>query len=531
MQNARPIRRALISVSDKTGIVEFAQALASKGVELLSTGGTASLLADKGLQVTEVSDYTGFPEMMDGRVKTLHPKVHGGILGRREKDEQIMQQHGIAPIDMVIVNLYPFAETVAKDGCTLEDAIENIDIGGPTMVRSAAKNNKDVAIVVNASDYTRIIAEMENNANSLTQETRFDLAIAAFEHTAAYDGMIANYFGTMVPSYGEDKEGDAESQFPRTFNMQFEKKQDMRYGENAHQDAAFYVESGNLAASVATAKQLQGKALSFNNIADTDSALSCVKEFDEPACVIMKHANPCGVALGTDITEAYERAFSTDATSAFGGIIAFNRELDANTAQAIISKQFVEVIIAPSVTDEASQIVATKKNVRLLACGEWDTAKGTGYDMKRVNGGLLLQERDNDVVVEDELKVVTERQPTEQEMHDALFCWKVAKYVKSNAIVYAKNDMTVGVGAGQMSRVFSAQIAGWKAEQEGLEVAGSVLASDAFFPFRDGVDSAAEAGITCVIQPGGSIRDQEVIDAANEHNIAMIFTGMRHFRH
>jgi len=531
MQNARPIRRALISVSDKTGIVEFAEALAQKGVELLSTGGTARLLAERGLQVTEVSDYTGFPEMMDGRVKTLHPKVHGGILGRRGKDDAIMNEHGIKPIDMVVVNLYPFAETVANKDCSLADAIENIDIGGPTMVRSAAKNNKDVAIVVNAKDYSRVIAEMAENENSLTQETRFDLAVAAFEHTAAYDGMIANYFGTMVPSYGEDKEGDAESQFPRTFNMQFAKKQDMRYGENSHQKAAFYVEEGILAPSVATAKQIQGKALSYNNIADTDSALSCVKEFDEPACVIMKHANPCGVAIGADITEAYERAFTTDSTSAFGGIIAFNRELDAKTAQSIISKQFVEVIIAPSVSDEAVKVISAKKNLRLLACGQWSVAKGVGYDMKRVNGGLLVQERDNDVVVEKDLKVVTKRQPTEQELHDALFCWKVAKYVKSNAIVYAKNDMTIGVGAGQMSRVFSAQIAGWKAEQEGLEVAGSVLASDAFFPFRDGVDSAAKVGVTCVIQPGGSIRDQEVIDAANEHNIAMIFTGMRHFRH
>ncbi|PNH97353.1 bifunctional phosphoribosylaminoimidazolecarboxamide formyltransferase/IMP cyclohydrolase [Vibrio diazotrophicus] len=530
MSNARPIRRALISVSDKTGIVEFAQALAQRGVDILSTGGTARLLAEKGIAVTEVSDYTGFPEMMDGRVKTLHPKVHGGILGRRGQDDETMATHGINPIDMVVVNLYPFAETVAKEGCTLEDAVENIDIGGPTMVRSAAKNHKDVTIVVNASDYDRVIAEMDANEKSLTLTTRFDLAIAAFEHTAAYDGMIANYFGTMVPSYGENKEGDEESKFPRTFNMQFEKKQDMRYGENSHQAAAFYVEANPQEASVSTAKQIQGKALSYNNIADTDAALECVKEFAEPACVIVKHANPCGVALGKDILEAYNRAYQTDPTSAFGGIIAFNQELDAETASAIVERQFVEVIIAPKVSAEAIEVVAAKKNVRLLECGEWST-KTTGFDVKRVNGGLLVQDRDQGMVSLDDLKVVSKRQPTEEELKDALFCWKVAKYVKSNAIVYAKGDMTIGVGAGQMSRVYSAKIAGIKAADEGLEVAGSVMASDAFFPFRDGIDAAAEAGIKCVIQPGGSMRDDEVIAAADEHGMAMIFTGMRHFRH
>lgn len=530
MSNARPIRRALISVSDKTGIVEFAQALAERNVEILSTGGTARLLAEQGLTVTEVSDYTGFPEMMDGRVKTLHPKVHGGVLGRRGQDDAIMAEHGINPIDMVVVNLYPFAETVAKEGCTLADAVENIDIGGPTMVRSAAKNHKDVTIVVNAHDYDRVIAEMDANEASLTLETRFDLAIAAFEHTASYDGMIANYFGTMVPSYGDNKEGDEESKFPRTFNQQFIKKQDMRYGENSHQDAAFYVEANPEEASVSTARQIQGKALSYNNIADTDAALECVKEFDAPACVIVKHANPCGVALGDNILEAYERAFKTDPTSAFGGIIAFNRELDATTAQAIVERQFVEVIIAPSVSAEAIEVVAAKKNVRLLECGEW-TTKTTGFDVKRVNGGLLVQDRDQGMVSLDDLRVVTKRQPTEEELKDALFCWKVAKYVKSNAIVYAKGDMTIGVGAGQMSRVYSAKIAGIKAADEGLEVAGSVMASDAFFPFRDGIDAAAEAGIKCVIQPGGSMRDQEVIDAADEHGMAMIFTGMRHFNH
>ncbi|KYN85448.1 bifunctional phosphoribosylaminoimidazolecarboxamide formyltransferase/inosine monophosphate cyclohydrolase [Vibrio cidicii] len=530
MNNARPIRRALISVSDKTGIVEFAQALAQRGVDILSTGGTARLLAEKGIAVTEVSDYTGFPEMMDGRVKTLHPKVHGGVLGRRGQDDDVMAKHGIKPIDIVVVNLYPFAQTVAKQGCTLADAVENIDIGGPTMVRSAAKNHKDVSIVVNAHDYDRVIAEMDANDNSLTLETRFDLAIAAFEHTAAYDGMIANYFGTMVASYGENKEGDEESKFPRTFNQQFIKKQDMRYGENSHQAAAFYVEANPEEASVATARQIQGKALSYNNIADTDAALECVKEFSEPACVIVKHANPCGVALGKDILEAYNRAYQTDPTSAFGGIIAFNQELDAETASAIVERQFVEVIIAPSVSAEAIEVVAAKKNVRLLECGEWST-KTTGFDVKRVNGGLLVQDRDQGMVGFDDLKVVSKRQPTEEELKDALFCWKVAKYVKSNAIVYAKGDMTIGVGAGQMSRVYSAKIAGIKAADEGLEVAGSVMASDAFFPFRDGIDAAAEAGIKCVIQPGGSMRDDEVIAAADEHGMAMIFTGMRHFRH
>ncbi|ENM0969226.1 bifunctional phosphoribosylaminoimidazolecarboxamide formyltransferase/IMP cyclohydrolase [Vibrio parahaemolyticus] len=530
MNNARPIRRALISVSDKTGIVEFAQALAERGVDILSTGGTARLLAEQGIAVTEVSDYTGFPEMMDGRVKTLHPKVHGGVLGRRGQDDEVMAKHGINPIDMVVVNLYPFAETVAKDGCTLADAVENIDIGGPTMVRSAAKNHKDVTIVVNASDYDRVIAEMDANDKSLTLETRFDLAIAAFEHTAAYDGMIANYFGTMVPSYGENKEGDEESKFPRTFNQQFEKKQDMRYGENSHQAAAFYVEANPQEASVSTARQIQGKALSYNNIADTDAALECVKEFNEPACVIVKHANPCGVALGKDILEAYNRAYQTDPTSAFGGIIAFNQELDAETATAIVERQFVEVIIAPSVSAEAIEVVAAKKNVRLLECGEW-TTKTTGFDVKRVNGGLLVQDRDQGMVSLDDLKVVSKRQPTEEELKDALFCWKVAKYVKSNAIVYSKSDMTIGVGAGQMSRVYSAKIAGIKAADEGLQVEGCVMASDAFFPFRDGIDAAAEAGIKCVIQPGGSMRDDEVIAAADEHGMAMIFTGMRHFRH
>ncbi|MCE0555652.1 bifunctional phosphoribosylaminoimidazolecarboxamide formyltransferase/IMP cyclohydrolase [Motilimonas sp. E26] len=530
MDIARPIKRALISVSDKTGIVDFARELAEKGVEILSTGGTFKLLADNGIKVIEASDYTGHPEIMDGRVKTLHPKIHGGILGRRGTDEGVMAENNIQPIDMVVVNLYPFAATVANPNCSLEDAIENIDIGGPTMVRSAAKNHKDVTIVVNASDYGRVLAELNNNDGSLTYQTRFDLAIAAFEHTAQYDGMIANYFGTKVPSYGENKEGDEESKFPRTFNQQFQKKQDMRYGENSHQAAAFYVENDIDEASVSTARQIQGKALSYNNIADTDAALECVKEFSEPACVIVKHANPCGVALGDNILDAYDRAYKTDPTSAFGGIIAFNRELDADTAEAIVSRQFVEVIIAPKISAAAEQIVAAKKNVRLLECGEWSD-KTKGFDFKRVNGGLLVQDRDQGMVSLDDLKVVTKRQPSEQELSDALFCWKVAKYVKSNAIVYAKDKWTIGVGAGQMSRVYSAKVAGIKAADENLEVAGSVMASDAFFPFRDGIDAAAEAGITCVIQPGGSMRDDEVIAAADEHGMSMVFTGMRHFRH
>lgn len=528
MENPRPIRRALISVSDKTGIVEFAQKLTEQGVEILSTGGTFRLLKENQISATEVSDYTGFPEMMDGRVKTLHPKVHGGILGRREQDDAVMNEHGISPIDMVVVNLYPFANTVANPDCKLEDAIENIDIGGPTMVRSAAKNHKDVTIVVNASDYDRVVAEMQAGEGSLTYQTRFDLAIAAFEHTSQYDGMIANYFGKMVPDYHNEKAED--SQFPRTFNTQLTKKQDLRYGENSHQKAAFYVENQVSEASVSTAQQLQGKALSYNNIADTDAALECVKEFTDPACVIVKHANPCGVAIGDDILAAYERAYKTDPTSAFGGIIAFNRELDETTATTIIERQFVEVIIAPSASEAAIAAVAKKKNVRLLVCGEW-TDPSDELEYKRVNGGLLVQDRDRGMVTLDDLKVVSKKQPTEQELKDLLFCWKVAKFVKSNAIVYAKDSMTIGVGAGQMSRVYSAKIAGIKAADENLEVAGSVMASDAFFPFRDGIDAAAKAGISAVIQPGGSMRDAEVIAAADEHDMAMVFTGMRHFRH
>jgi phosphoribosylaminoimidazolecarboxamide formyltransferase/IMP cyclohydrolase len=519
------VRRALISVSDKTGIVEFATALRDMGVELLSTGGTWRLLREQGLEVTEVADYTGFPEMMDGRVKTLHPKVHGGILARRGQDDAVMAEHGIEPIDMVVVNLYPFESTVARPDCTLEEAIENIDIGGPTMVRAAAKNHPHVNIVVNAADYEGILEEMRANGGATSRATRFDLAIKAYEHTAAYDGAIASHFGTLVPG-GSDL-------FPRTFNTQFQKAQDMRYGENPHQQAAFYVEAHPAGGSIATARQLQGKELSYNNVADTDAALECVRNFDAPACVIVKHANPCGVAVGEDIRHAYELAFATDPESAFGGIIAFNRELDPATAEAIVERQFVEVIIAPAVSDAASDIVAGKKNVRLLACGEWPPAGSEhgALDYKRVNGGLLVQERDLGMVGIGDLRVVSKVQPSEQQLQDLLFAWKVAKFVKSNAIVYAYQGQTVGIGAGQMSRVNSARIAAIKAEHAGLAVKGSVMASDAFFPFRDGIDNAGKAGIAAVIQPGGSIRDEEVIAAADEHGMAMVFTGMRHFRH
>ena len=524
MSDLKKVSRALISVSDKNGIVDFARALNALGVELLSTGGTFRLLQENNIAVTEVSDYTGFPEMMDGRVKTLHPKVHGGILGRRGTDDAVMAEHAIKPIDMVIVNLYPFAATVADPNCTLPNAIENIDIGGPTMVRSAAKNHKDVAIVVNSSDYTTVLEEMQANEGQLDYNTRYALMVKAFEHTAGYDGMIANHFGARDTDNNE-------RDFSDTFNVQYFKTQEMRYGENPHQKAAFYTEANPTEASVATAKQLQGKELSFNNIADTDAALECVKQFDEPACVIVKHANPCGVSVAVDIGTAYDLAFATDPESAFGGIIAFNRELDAKTAEAICEKQFVEVIIAPAVSADALAVVAAKKNVRLLECGSWGNQRPQDFDYKRVNGGLLIQDRDNGMITEQDLKVVSKRVPTDTEMTDMLFAWKVAKMVKSNAIIYAKNNQTIGVGAGQMSRINSARIAGIKAEHAGLEVVGAVMASDAFFPFRDGIDNAGEAGISCIIQPGGSMRDDEVIAAANEHGMAMVFTGMRHFRH
>ena len=516
----RPVRRALLSVSDKTGIVDFARALAALGIELLSTGGTHKLLAQNGIPVREVSDYTGFPEMMDGRVKTLHPKVHGGILGRRGQDDSVMDAHGIAPIDLVAVNLYPFEQTVARPDCDLATAIENIDIGGPTMVRSAAKNHRDVAIVVDASDYAGVVAELQAEGGT-TLATRFDLAVKAFEHTARYDGAIANHLGCLTT--GET------TRFPRTFSTQFRKAQEMRYGENPHQAAAFYVEHRQGEASISTARQLQGKELSYNNIADTDAALECVKQFDAPTCVIVKHANPCGVATAATLREAYEHAWTTDTESAFGGIIAFNRELDADTAELIVDRQFVEVIIAPSASAEAVAAVAAKKNVRLLVCGEWPAQPLARLDYKRVTGGLLVQ--DADLALQAELKVVSARAPTEAEMRDLLFAWKVAKFVKSNAIVYVRDNHTIGVGAGQMSRVNSARIAAIKAEHAGLDVRGAVMASDAFFPFRDGIDNAAAVGIRAVIQPGGSMRDDEVIAAANEHGMAMVFTGMRHFRH
>jgi len=517
-----PIGRALISVSDKTGITEFAQALSARGVELLSTGGTCKLLREAGLTVVEVSDHTGFPEMMDGRVKTLHPKIHGGILGRRGTDDDVMAKHEIPPIDLVVVNLYPFEATVARPDCSLEDAVENIDIGGPTMVRAAAKNHKDVTIVVSAADYPRLIEELDQHDGHTTLQTRFDLAIRAYEHTAAYDGMIANHFGCLT-------EGGSES-YPRTFNLQLHKVQEMRYGENPHQCAAFYREATQREVGISAAEQLQGKALSYNNVADTDAALECVKTFEDPACVIVKHANPCGVAVAEDLLTAYDLAFHTDTESAFGGIIAFNRELDGATAAAIVERQFVEVIIAPEVSQEAIAAVAAKENVRLLRTGQWGPPT-TARDFKRVNGGLLIQDRDDGMVARDELTVVSERQPTEEEWGDLLFAWRVAKFVKSNAIVYAAKQRTIGVGAGQMSRVNSARIAAIKAEHAGLEVRGAVMASDAFFPFRDGIDNAAERGIAAVIQPGGSMRDEEVINAANEAGMAMVFTGMRHFRH
>ena len=516
------VKRALISVSDKSGVVEFASALRDMGVALLSTGGTYRLLQEHGLEVTEVADYTGFPEMMDGRVKTLHPKVHGGILARRGQDDVVMAEHGIDAIDMVVVNLYPFEATVARPDCSLEDAIENIDIGGPTMVRAAAKNHRFVNIVVNASDYGSILAEMRDNHGATSLATRFDLAIKAYEHTAAYDGAIANYFGKQVPG-GSDN-------FSRTFNLQLHKVQEMRYGENPHQQAAFYIEANPAEAGIATARQVQGKELSYNNVADTDAALECVKNFDQPACVIVKHANPCGVAVAADIGQAYDLAFATDPESAFGGIIAFNRELDAATAAAIVERQFVEVIIAPSVSDEAVAAVAEKKNVRLLVCGEW-SVPGAALDYKRVNGGLLVQDRDLGMITASDLEVVSKLQPSEQQLSDLLFAWKVAKFVKSNAIIFANKGQTVGVGAGQMSRINSARIAAIKAEHAGLAVKGSVMASDAFFPIRDGIDNAGKAGVAAVIQPGGSIRDEEVIAAADEHGMAMVFTKMRHFRH
>jgi phosphoribosylaminoimidazolecarboxamide formyltransferase / IMP cyclohydrolase len=520
------IKQALISVSDKTGVLDFAKALSAMGVNLLSTGGTAKLLADNGVKVTEVADYTGFPEMLDGRVKTLHPKVHGGILARRDLPEHVaaLEKHGIPTIDMVVVNLYPFQQTVAKEHCSLEDAIENIDIGGPTMLRSSAKNHKDVVVICDPVDYSRVLDEMKANKGEVSYDTKFALATKVFAHTAQYDGAITNY----LTSLGEDKAHATRSSYPQTFNLHFEKVQEMRYGENPHQSAAFYRDLNPFDGALANYKQLQGKELSYNNIGDADAAWECVKTFEEPACVIIKHANPCGVAIGANPLEAYSKALQTDPTSAFGGIIAFNREVDGKAAEAV-AKQFVEVLLAPSFTAEAKQVFTAKQNVRLL-----EVPLGTGvnaYDLKRVGGGLLVQSPDAKNVAVAELKVVSKKQPTPQQMQDLMFAWRVAKFVKSNAIVFCANGMTMGVGAGQMSRVDSARIASIKAQNAGLTLAGSAVASDAFFPFRDGLDVVVAAGATCVIQPGGSMRDQEVIDAADEQGVVMLFTGTRHFRH
>ena len=522
-----PTPLALLSVSNKSGIVEFAQALIQSGFGLLSTGGTYRLLKEHDVAVTEVSDYTDFPEMMDGRVKTLHPKIHGGILARRGMDDDVMSAHSIERIDLVVVNLYPFAQTIARADVTMDEAVENIDIGGPTMVRAAAKNHAHVGIVTDPKDYQRVLTAL-NSGTQLTPALRYDLAVKAFEHTAQYDGMIANFLGSRVNDTQEPET------FARTFNVQLTKAQDLRYGENPHQQAAFYIDSqADSQASIATAQQLQGKALSYNNIADTDAALECVKTFSAPACVIVKHANPCGVAINHDQVAAYRTAFSTDPESSFGGIIAFNTPLTVATAKAIVDSQFVEVIIAPSIEEGVLQITASKKNVRVLVSGTLPKPdqRNTQLDYKRVTGGLLVQEQDLGRVGVNALKIVTDVQPTEAQIADLLFSWNVAKYVKSNAIVYAKNQRTIGIGAGQMSRVNSARIAAIKAEHAGLVTTGAVMASDAFFPFRDGIDNAAQVGVTAIIQPGGSMRDEETIAAANEHGIAMVFTGMRHFRH
>ncbi|MNR90435.1 Bifunctional purine biosynthesis protein PurH [compost metagenome] len=520
------IKQALISVSDKTGVLEFARALSGMGVNILSTGGTAKLLAENGISVTEVADYTGFPEMLDGRVKTLHPKVHGGILARRDFPEHVaaLEKHAIPTIDMVVVNLYPFQQTVAREHCSLEDAIENIDIGGPAMLRSSAKNHKDVVVICDPTDYTQVLSELNANQGEVTYETKFTLAKKVFAHTAQYDGAITNYFTSL----GADKQHTTRSAYPATLNLHFDKVQEMRYGENPHQSAAFYRESNPQAGALANYTQLQGKELSYNNIADADAAWECVKTFDESACVIIKHANPCGVAVGISPLEAYSKALQTDPTSAFGGIIAFNRELDGNAAEAV-AKQFVEVLIAPSFSEKAKQIFAGKQNVRLLEIPLGHAVNA--HDFKRVGGGLLVQSPDAKNVLLADLKVVSKKQPTPQQLQDLMFAWRVAKFVKSNAIVFCANGMTMGVGAGQMSRIDSARIASIKAQNAGLSLVGTAVASDAFFPFRDGLDVVVAAGATSVIHPGGSMRDQEVIDAADEQGIVMLLTGTRHFRH
>jgi phosphoribosylaminoimidazolecarboxamide formyltransferase/IMP cyclohydrolase len=523
------VRRALVSVSDKRGLIPFVEGLAGLGVEVLSTGGTCRQLRDAGLDVIEVSEKTGFPEIMDGRVKTLHPVIHGGLLGRRGTDEAVMEEHGIEPIDLLVVNLYPFEQTIARDDATIDDAIENIDIGGPAMIRAASKNHDGVAVCVSPDDYDAVLEKLKGDGLALDDRRR--LAAKAYAHTASYDTAITKYLSTSLE---DDILGER-------FLYSGGISEKLRYGENPHQEAAFYVDQQAAAGSLAAAKQLQGKALSYNNIADSDAALVCVKQFDNPACVIVKHANPCGVAVAGDILEAYEKAFKTDPTSAFGGIIAFNRPLDANTAAAIVEKQFVEVIIAPSIESDALEICSAKKNVRVLETGAWNESPATcprgagraptGFDFKKVSGGLLIQTSDLGVITADDLKIVTEKAPTPEQIQDMLFAWTVVKYVKSNAIIFCKDNMTIGVGAGQMSRVYSTKIAAIKAADEGLDINGSVMASDAFFPFRDGIDAAAETGISAIIQPGGSMRDNEVIQAANEHGLAMVFTGMRHFRH
>jgi phosphoribosylaminoimidazolecarboxamide formyltransferase/IMP cyclohydrolase len=518
-----PVRRALLSVSDKTGIVEFARELKERGVEILSTGGTANLLESHGIAVKEVAEHTGFPEIMGGRVKTLHPKIHGGLLGRRGLDEGVMRDHNIEPIDLLAVNLYPFAATVARPDCTYDDAVDNIDIGGPAMVRAAAKNHASVTVVVDPADYRSLLDELAANGGATNVAMRQKLAAKAFAHTAQYDAMVSAYFTGAI--------GGALQTFPADLNLSFRKTHDLRYGENPHQQAAFYSDPRAIGASVTQATQLQGKELSFNNIADSDTALECVRQFEFPACVIVKHANPCGVARADSILHAYQRAFKTDPTSAYGGIIAFNRELDGETAHAIVEQQFVEVILAPGLSDAAKAVLATRDNVRVLVTGDLSRPVTQLLEYKSVAGGLLVQTRDDGAVRAQELRTVTRRPPTLAELDDLIFAWRVAKYVKSNAIVAAKDKMTVGIGAGQMSRVVSSKIAAMKAKDEGLTLTAAAVASDAFFPFRDGVDVLAEMGVSCLIQPGGSKRDPEVIAAADEHDMAMVFTGMRHFRH
>jgi phosphoribosylaminoimidazolecarboxamide formyltransferase/IMP cyclohydrolase len=517
------IKRALLSVSDKTGLVEFARALVARKVELLSTGGTAKALREAGLPVIDVSAYTGFPEIMDGRVKTLHPRVHGGLLGRRGVDEAVMEQHDIPPIDLLAVNLYPFAATVAKPGCSYAEAIENIDIGGPAMVRAASKNHESVTVIVDPADYARVLGDLDANDGATSIDTRSELAAKAFAHTAAYD--------TMVSAYLLGRQAGETETFPATLPLVFEKAQELRYGENPHQRAAFYRETNASGASVSTARMLQGKELSFNNIADTDTAVECVRVFKEPACVIVKHANPCGVATAVSLADAYDRAYRTDPTSAFGGIIAFNRELDEETAAAIAGRQFVEVIAAPSISAAAAAVLAGKQNVRVLTVGALNQRPSSEMEYRSVAGGLLVQTRDLALADPATFKVVTQKKPTPTQYADLWFAWRVCKYVKSNAIVFARDGMTIGVGAGQMSRVYSTRVAALKAKDEDLTVEGSAMASDAFFPFRDGIDVAAEYGITAIVQPGGSKRDEEVIAAADEHGMTMAFTGMRHFRH